>query len=113
MGSVGIAASPGRGLQDELQDEPLGVPYGGLLDGEERELGEGAGVEEVEGHYRQVGEEVEFHHMKVDVEVGVHHRQVGEVQSLLQVCLGKDRRLLLPQVSLLGEGNHCSPHCSP
>ena len=89
----GIAASLGR----ELQDEPLGVPYGGLSDGEESELGEDdAGVEEVEVDHRQV-----------EGEVGVHHMQVGEVQSLQQVCPDKDLRLLLPPVSLLGEESHC------
>ena len=86
-----IAASLGR----ELQDEPLGVPYGGLSDGEESELGEDdAGVEEVEVDHRQV-------------EVGVHHMQVGEVQSLQQVCPDKDLPLLLPPASLLGEESHC------
>ena len=55
----GIAASLGRELQDEL----LGVPYGGLSDGEESELGEDdAGVEEVEVDHKQVEGEVGVHH---------------------------------------------------
>ena len=91
VGLGGIVDGPGR-EQDELQDEPLGVPYGGLLVGEEGELG---------------WDEVE------EVGVGVPHRQVEEVQSPRQVCPGKDRLLLLPRESLLGEESRCSHRCSP
>ena len=91
VGSGGIVAGLGR-EQGELQDEPLGVPYGGQLAGEEGELG---------------GDEVE------EVGVGVPHRQGEEVQSLQQVCPDKDRLLLLPQESLLGEESRCSHRCSP
>ena len=98
VGLGGVAA----GLVRE-HGEPLGVPYGGLLVGEEGELG-GDEVEDVE---------VEVPHKSVGEEgVGVPHRQVEEVQSPRQVCPDKDPRLLLPRESLLGEESRCSHRCS-
>ena len=88
------------------------MPYGVLLDGEEKKLGEDeVGVEDVGVLYMQVGEveEVEVPHRH---EVRVPHKQVVEVQSLPQVCPGKDLLLLLPPGFLLGEGSRCSPRCS-
>ena len=106
VGLGGVAAGEGREY-----GEPLGVPYGGLLVGEEGELG-GDEVEEVEVGvpHRQVEVEVGVSHKQVEVEVP--HRQVEEVQSPRQVCPDKDPRLLLPRESLLEEESHCSHRCS-